>query len=654
MPHARRGPLPSLAARARGRRPRSVGGLSPRRAPDGRGPRPRSRRGWDVRWGVGPGRRRRAGPRRRARPARVAARLGARVVAAAPVRAPPPGIPRLARRPREGGAAHRRARTRRGRGRVRAAAPDRLVVARGGRRVLRRAGGDRLRSAGLDRPALLPAHAARGRDSTTAAAPPRGPSRRPRTRCPSGRPVASQPDGERGGRRLPRHATHHPLRHPALELHPGRDRVRAGPRTRPPRPRRPAPRPRGAGRPHGGHVLAGGPAPARRRRDVRPRGPGRPGGDGLARAGPAPPGPRRAPARQWLFAPDRARGRRLRPRRHRQPRGVHRRDGAALCPEPRRAPPEPMEGARPVLAPRARPSDRARQRRARMTPRRTLRTLVEKKQGLVVPGAYDGISARLVQQAGFPAVYMTGYGTAASRLGLPDLGFAGLAEMADHARNIAAVVDIPLIADADTGYGNALNVRRTVQTYEAAGVAALHIEDQITPKRCGHLSGHQVIPRAEFAGKIRAAVEARRDPDLLVIARTDGSPAVGFDEALRRGEAATKAGADVLFIEAPRTEAQVEQVARAFDTPLLYNYAPGGRSPLLPFARLRALGFAIILLPVDTLLVGVRAIAEFLAEVRRRDDVLSLSDRYMPFGEFNRLIGVMDQMAMADRYKGDG
>jgi len=288
-----------------------------------------------------------------------------------------------------------------------------------------------------------------------------------------------------------------------------------------------------------------------------------------------------------------------------------------------------------------------------MTPRRTLRTLVEKKQGLVVPGAYDGISARLVQQAGFPAVYMTGYGTAASRLGLPDLGFAGLAEMADHARNIAAVVDIPLIADADTGYGNALNVRRTVQTYEAAGVAALHIEDQITPKRCGHLSGHQVIPRGEFAGKIRAAVEARRDPDLLIIARTDGISAVGFDEALRRGEAAAEAGADVLFIEAPRDGAQVERVARAFDTPLLYNYAPGGRSPLLPFRQLRELGYAIILLPVDTLLVGVQAIRAFLGEVKTRDDVLALKDRYMNFRDFNELIGVTAQLELAERYRDD-
>jgi 2-methylisocitrate lyase-like PEP mutase family enzyme len=288
-----------------------------------------------------------------------------------------------------------------------------------------------------------------------------------------------------------------------------------------------------------------------------------------------------------------------------------------------------------------------------MTPRQALRSLVTSREGVVVPGAYDGVSAKLVERAGFPAVYMTGYGTSASRLGLPDLGFAGLAEMVDHARNLAAAVRIPLIADADTGYGNALSVQRTVREYEKAGVAALHIEDQVAPKRCGHLSGHQLVPRGEFAGKIRAAVEARTDPDLLVIARTDAISAVGFDEALRRGDAAAKAGADVLFIEAPRTDEQVEAVAATFDVPLLYNYAPGGRSPLLPFARLRALRFAIILLPVDTLFVAARAIADFLGEVRARDAVAPLMDRYFPFAEFNDLIGVTAQMALADRYRDD-
>src|SRR5919206_3947287 len=265
--------------------------------------------------------------------------------------------------------------------------------------------------------------------------------------------------------------------------------------------------------------------------------------------------------------------------------------------------------------------------------RTTLRQLVNRKNGLVVPGAYDGISARLVERTGFPAVYMSGYGTSASRLGLPDLGYAGLAEMADHARNLATAVTIPPIADADTGYGNALSVRRTVQAYEAAGVAALHIEDQVAPKRCGHLSGNQIVPLAEFAGKIRAAVDARRDPDLLIIARTDAISAMDFDEALRRGEAAARAGADVLFIEAPRDEGQVERIARAFDTPLLYNYAAGGRSPLLPMATLRALRYAIVILPVDTLLVATKAMSDFLTELRKQEDVGSLSERYFPFSE---------------------
>jgi 2-methylisocitrate lyase-like PEP mutase family enzyme len=279
-----------------------------------------------------------------------------------------------------------------------------------------------------------------------------------------------------------------------------------------------------------------------------------------------------------------------------------------------------------------------------------LRHFISRRQGLVVPGAYDGVSVKLLEQAGFPVAYMTGYGVSASRLGLPDMGFAGLAEMADHARNMASAVSIPLIADADTGYGNALTVRRTIALYESAGVAGLHLEDQQLPKRCGHLAGKLVVPIEEFAAKIRAAVDARADPDLVIIARTDAIAVNGFDDALRRAEAATRAGADMLFVEAPTTEAQIEQVARAFDTPLLFNYAPGGRSPLPPFSRLRQLGYAIILLPVDTLLVAARAIQRFLAEVRAHDAVLPLADRYVPFHEFNELIGVTEQFALGERY----
>jgi 2,3-dimethylmalate lyase len=282
--------------------------------------------------------------------------------------------------------------------------------------------------------------------------------------------------------------------------------------------------------------------------------------------------------------------------------------------------------------------------------RRRLRELINRKNGLVVPGAYDGVSARLVERAGFPVVYMTGYGVSASRLGLPDLGFAGLGEMADHARNMTAAISVPLICDADTGYGNALNVRRTVALYEAAGVAGLHLEDQQLPKRCGHLAGKVVVSAEEFAGKIRAAVDARTDPDFVIIARTDAIAVNGLDDALRRGEAAIKAGADMLFVEAPTAVEQIEQVARAFDTPLLFNYAPGGRSPLLPFSRLRELGYAVILLPVDTLFVGVRAIQTFLRDLREGDAALPLADRYIPFNEFNELIGVTEQMNLSQRY----
>ena len=285
-----------------------------------------------------------------------------------------------------------------------------------------------------------------------------------------------------------------------------------------------------------------------------------------------------------------------------------------------------------------------------MTRCQTLRHLIGEKKGLVVPGAYDGVSAKLVEQAGFPVVYMTGYGVSASRLGLPDMGFAGLAEMADHARNMAGAVSVPLIADADTGYGNALTVRRTVALYEAAGVAALHLEDQQMPKRCGHLAGKAVVPADEFAAKIRAAVEARTDPDFTIIARTDAIAVNGLDDALRRGEMAVKAGADMLFVEAPTTEEQIERVGRAFDTPLLFNYAPGGRSPLLPFSRLRELGYAVILLPVDTLFVAARAIQGFLQELREADTTPASANRYFPFREFNELIGVTEQFALGERY----
>ena len=289
------------------------------------------------------------------------------------------------------------------------------------------------------------------------------------------------------------------------------------------------------------------------------------------------------------------------------------------------------------------------------TRRARLRALVDRRAGLVVPGAYDGVSARLVERAGFEAVYLTGYGTSAARLGLPDLGFAGLAEMADAVRHLAAAVDIPLIADADTGYGGPLAVQRTVRAYQAAGAAALHLEDQVWPKRCGHLAGKEVVPAEEMVAKIAAAVAARTDPDLLLIARTDAIGVSGFDDALARARAYAAAGADVLFVEAPTTLEQVEAIPKSLDAPCLFNYVPrGGRSPLPPLGRLAELGYAVVILPVQTLFAATHAMEGYLAALRRGADPAALDDRLVAFAEFNALVGAERMLAEEARFRAGG
>jgi 2-methylisocitrate lyase-like PEP mutase family enzyme len=213
---------------------------------------------------------------------------------------------------------------------------------------------------------------------------------------------------------------------------------------------------------------------------------------------------------------------------------------------------------------------------------------------------------------------MTGFGASASLLGRPDVGLLSLAEMADHARRLAQAVSVPLIADADDGYGNDLNVARTVREYEAAGVAALHIEDQLAPKRCGHMAGKELIAASEMGEKVRAAVETRSE--MVVIARTDARAVEGLDAALERARLYADAGADVLFVEAPESEDEIETVARAFpDTPLLFNAVDGGLTPLLPLDRLRELGFAIVLRPLMTLFAATRAVQEQLASGAESD-----------------------------------
>lgn len=282
-----------------------------------------------------------------------------------------------------------------------------------------------------------------------------------------------------------------------------------------------------------------------------------------------------------------------------------------------------------------------------------LRALLERPGPLLVPGAYDALSARLVEHAGFDAVYMTGFGTTASLLGMPDVGLLGLPEMADSAARMARAVDIPLVSDADTGYGNAVNVVRTVQQLERAGVAGLHLEDQVSPKRCGHMTGKQVVPVGEMVEKVVAAVEARRDPDLLLIARTDARAVEGLDAALERARAYRDAGADALFVEAPQTEAEVAAVAQAFPgVPLLFNWVERGRTPMLPLERIAELGFALVIFPVATLFSATTGMQRYLARLRQDGTPLAALGDAAGFEEFTDLVGLPELRDVEARMAG--
>ena len=280
-----------------------------------------------------------------------------------------------------------------------------------------------------------------------------------------------------------------------------------------------------------------------------------------------------------------------------------------------------------------------------------LRQLLNSGQTIVAPGAFDPLAARLVEEAGFAAVYVTGFGTSASLLGRPDVGLLTMTEMAGNAGRIAACVDIPVIADADTGYGNPLNVIRTVGVYEAAGVAGLHIEDQVAPKKCGHMEGKQVISPQEMAEKVRAAVDARTDPDFVIIARTDARAVEGLDSALDRGRRYRDAGADALFIEALVSEAEIEAAVSAFpDVPLLFNWAEGGKTPPVRLDRLTALGYRIVIFPIATLLAATAAIRQVLAEIATAGTPAAVLGELPSFAEFNDFIGLPEVRAAEQRY----
>ena len=273
------------------------------------------------------------------------------------------------------------------------------------------------------------------------------------------------------------------------------------------------------------------------------------------------------------------------------------------------------------------------------------RQLLNQPGIIQAPGAYDCLTAKLIQQAGFPAVYMTGAGTSVAQLGYPDLGLATMTDMIANAGSIADILDVPLIADADTGYGGILNVRRTIRQYERAGVAAVHIEDQEMPKRCGHLDDKKVVSTQDMVQKIRAAVDARTDDDFTIIVRTDSIAVTGWEDAMHRCEQYMKAGADALFVEALRTPKEVEQVAKNLDIPLLYNFVESGKSPLLSAADLEKFGFKIVIYPASALLSVTHIVEQVMAQLKETGTTAHLMDKMVTLEACFEAVGLSSMLA---------
>ena len=271
---------------------------------------------------------------------------------------------------------------------------------------------------------------------------------------------------------------------------------------------------------------------------------------------------------------------------------------------------------------------------------------------ITAPGVYDMISARMADRMGFPALYMTGSGTVASYLGLPDAGIATYSDMVARAGQIARGTKTPLIADADTGYGGHLNVRHTVQGYELAGVAAIQIEDQDYPKKCGHMSGQKLIPAEDMVTKIKVALDCRLSPDFLIIARTDARKTLGMDEALRRAELYIEAGADILFFEAPADVEEIRKVGETFDAPLMANMVEGGATPVLTPKELAALGFQVAIFPAAGFLAATEALSRVYHGLKEDGSSAASNTPLYPFKDFNALMGFDEVIDFESRYDG--
>lgn len=278
------------------------------------------------------------------------------------------------------------------------------------------------------------------------------------------------------------------------------------------------------------------------------------------------------------------------------------------------------------------------------------RSLVEKGQ-LIMPGIYDALSAKIAQRAGFEVVFVTGYSLSATLLGEPDFGLLTQTEVVNAAQRICAVVNVPVIVDADTGYGNAINVIRTVQDLIRANAAGMFLEDQVWPKRCGHMKGKQVVSLEEQLNKLSAAIEAKGDRDFFIVARTDSRQALGLHEAITRGIAFKQAGADAVFIEAPESKNEMREIARQVPGPLVANMLERGVTPLMEPAELKELGFSLVVWPLAPLYSVAKSLSEVYGTLRRDGSTLRILDRLMPFDDFNEIVGLDEKYAIDAKYK---
>jgi len=282
---------------------------------------------------------------------------------------------------------------------------------------------------------------------------------------------------------------------------------------------------------------------------------------------------------------------------------------------------------------------------------KNLRKLINNKtKPLVIPGVYDAIGAKIAQKVGFDAMFQTGYGTSATLLGMPDYGFIGAAETLDNARRISNAISVPLIVDIDTGYGNALTVRKLIQELQSAGVSGVFLEDQKWPKRCGHMKGKDVIPKEEYAEKLQSAIDAKSNKDFIIVARTDARATEGLDKAIERGNYYKKLGADVIFVEAPKSLDEMKKIGKSINAPLVANMIEGGATPINSAAKLNKMGYKIILYPLSILYANTFATLKILHELKNKGTTMKLKNNLVRFNQFNDIVELSKYSKIEKKY----